>query len=451
MVGLVRFGASLGLVGAMALGVSPTPLALAESFHLRDGRVIEAEVLRGTLNTLTLRVGNTIQLVTLSQIKRVSFELADGETISGRVLGWKDGVFEVEVTGERVQIVEGQLVEQPDAGDAVSASAESERELPPIETVVMTSPPFFVFADGETVAGRILYATGSVVTFQPFGLTAAPKSKAQISQIYFDSEEKGELSGKFIDWKDGTYHIQVDDRLVLAELSEESARKQPSLSPPVPAEPVSTDIPDAVTEPSRASELASTTEEETDDRLSSDQDDVGEALAALQAVKADAEAQLLEPIASVDTPPADTGAGGPANETVVAALSDEGSDEGNDESIAPNEGVDGEIHRINALVDAVDEGGVVAVFKFELSKPANRPLVVLYAATEASAKAGEDFEAKSGVITFATGSDYAEVEVPIIDDDKGEENETFNLFLSGDPKSIAFGSRQIAATITDND
>ena len=106
---------------------------------------------------------------------------------------------------------------------------------------------------------------------------------------------------------------------------------------------------------------------------------------------------------------------------------------------------------IDTQIEAIDEGVEAAVFKFQLDKPAERPLVVLYAVTEASAKAGEDFEAKSGVITFATGSAYAEVEVPIIDDSEEEEVESFNLFLSGDPESIQFNDRQISVTINDDD
>jgi hypothetical protein len=99
----------------------------------------------------------------------------------------------------------------------------------------------------------------------------------------------------------------------------------------------------------------------------------------------------------------------------------------------------------------VSEDDETVVFEFRLDPPAERPLVILYAATEDTAKAGEDFEAKSGVITFAVGSAYAEVQVPLIDDGEGEKSEQFHLFLSGDPDTIHFDQRQVPATISDND
>jgi len=427
MVGIVRFGAGLGLVGLMVVGEGPASLAVAESFHLKDGRVVEGSVLKGTLNTLTLRVGNSIELKSLSQIELVSFELADGREISGRLLGWKDGVFEIDVAGEFLEIADGQLLNDPSVADAtLVATAESEPSS--VDSIDMKSSPTFVFADGNSVVGKILHATGSVVTIQPIGLTPSPKSKAQIKQISFDGADGTLFSGQFIDWDQGTYQVQVDDRIVVANLSEEASKDLPEPSSPASVESTSAAMNESMAEPSETAELIEMAEHAADDA----------------GTDADSEALLVKETAPV----IENGAGGPANETAIAALSNEGS--GESPALAAEDD-DNDVHRINALVEAVDEGDEVAIFKFELNKPAARPLLVLYAATEASAKAGQDFESKSGVITFSTGSAYAEVEVPIIDDDEGEESETFNLFLSGDPKSVTFGSRQVAATINDND
>ena len=99
----------------------------------------------------------------------------------------------------------------------------------------------------------------------------------------------------------------------------------------------------------------------------------------------------------------------------------------------------------------VSEDSAAVVFEFHLDSPASRPLVILYAATDDTAHAGEDFEAKSGVITFSTGSEYAEVRVPLIDDEQSETSEQFHLFLSGDPETIRFSQRQVPAIINDDD
>ena len=221
--------------------------------------------------------------------------------------------------------------------------------------------------------------------------------------------------------RNGTYRLQVDDREVSANL------------------------PDGVITASSVTTSAAVTalvEEPLDAPVASEVEQVDAAVLP----PADEKQPVQE--SAAQRAPADVGAGGPANETAVASLEADGAGEGGT-GAAETDG--GGQHLIETLVDVVTEGTEAAVVKFQLDKPAARPLVVLYAATDSSAKAGEDFEAKSGVITFATGSSYAEVEVPIIDDDLGEESEQFNLFLSGDPQTIAFSERQISVTIDDND
>lgn len=422
MVGLGRFGAGFGLVGLVVLN-GGLASALADSFYLKNGQVIGGTILKGTLNTLTLKSGSAVRQTSITQIERVILKMADGSEIAGELLSWKEGVFEIRSAEEVLRVAGGELLDDESVtAEKATAAAPSASETveTPIETIAMRRLPIFTLKSGDRLVGRILHATGSVLTIRPEGGSALPISRAQIETFSFESENGELISGKLIGWEDGVYRLQLDDRELLANLPDDAA-KAPS--------------------PTLQAALQSTVEEPLDTPIVSE---LEQADAAIQP------ATNVERLVQEDEAPLSeqAGVGGPPNETAVAVLTVEEENDVDAEPVA-NAAVDQ--HIIETLVDAVDEDGGSVVFKFQLNKPAERPLVVLYAATDASAKAGEDFEAKSGVITFATGSAYAEVQVPIIDDDEGESTEEFNLFLSGDPETITFSERQIAVTINDND
>ena len=417
----------IGFAGLAVLSSGLATTAIADSFYLKNGQVIEASVLKGTLNTLTLLAGNSVRPMPISQIERVVVKLADGSELAGELLGWKDGVMELRSADLVLRVADGVLLgddadtEVTTAAAAPAASVESESVDAPADRLTMTGLPTFTMKNGDTLVGKVLHATGSVLTVSPTGRSALPISRAQIDSVSFETEDGGVARGKLLGWENGTYRLQVDDREVSANL------------------------PDGVTTASSVTTSAAVTapvEEPLDVPVASEVEQVDAAVLP----PADEKQPVLE--SAAQRAPADVGAGGPANETAVASLEADGAGEGGT-GAAETDG--GGQHLIETLVDVVTEGTEAAVVKFQLDKPAARPLVVLYAATDSSAKAGEDFEAKSGVITFATGSSYAEVEVPIIDDDLGEESEQFNLFLSGDPQTIAFSERQISVTIDDND
>jgi len=422
MVDLGRFAGVFKPVGLAVLigGVAST--ASADSFHLKNGEVIEGTILKGTFNTLTLASGSRVQPTSISLIERIVMGLADGSEVAGKPLGWKDGVLELEADGRVFRVAGGEVLQDEPENLQAETASDGNFDAAASETIAMKSLPRFTLKNGSEIVGKILHATGSIFAIRPEDGATAPMSKADVEFISFEDTDGRVVSGELLDWEGGVYRVRLDDREFLANLSDDVAK--------TPANPVQT-AEEAPAEQEVAS--AGTEAEQVDAAISPAPEQ--------QADQAGAAA------------PAEVGAGGPANETAVAALSPNDASEGEAEETVTVPAVslsDGQ-HFIETLVDPVDEGGEMVVFKFQLSKPAARPLVVLYAATEASAKAGEDFEAKSGVITFSTGSSYAEVEVPIIDDDQGEGSEEFNLFLSGDPETIAFSERQIAVTITDND
>ena len=74
--------------------------------------------------------------------------------------------------------------------------------------------------------------------------------------------------------------------------------------------------------------------------------------------------------------------------------------------------------------------GAAVAFAVTLSRAASDPVTVDYATRDGSARAGEDYAAASGTLTFAAGESSKTVEVTVLDDAHDEGEETFVLALS---------------------
>jgi len=85
-----------------------------------------------------------------------------------------------------------------------------------------------------------------------------------------------------------------------------------------------------------------------------------------------------------------------------------------------------------SVADArVEEGaGAVLAFAVTLSRAATSVLRVDYATSDGSARAGEDYTAASGTLSFPAGETSASVEVGVLDDAHDEGEETLTLRLS---------------------
>jgi len=71
-----------------------------------------------------------------------------------------------------------------------------------------------------------------------------------------------------------------------------------------------------------------------------------------------------------------------------------------------------------------------ASLSVKLSGPACYTVKVDFATANGSAKAGSDYVAKSGTLTFAPGTTQKNIVVDVIDDAVSEPNETFTVVLS---------------------
>ena len=117
-------------------------------------------------------------------------------------------------------------------------------------------------------------------------------------------------------------------------------------------------------------------------------------------------------------------------------------------------------HRVDwrpavSVADARADEGAGATVAFEVSMSsafttAGHRVTVDYATADGSAKAGEDYTATSGTLTFAAGETSKTVNVPILDDAVDEGEETFTLRLSNVQGARA-GDLEATGTIANDD
>ena len=104
-----------------------------------------------------------------------------------------------------------------------------------------------------------------------------------------------------------------------------------------------------------------------------------------------------------------------------------------------------------AVADAeiAEDGGTLS-FAATLSAESASNVTVSYATSDGTAAAGDDYEAASGMLTFAAGETEREIEVAVLDDSVEEPDESLTLTLS-DPANAALGDAVAEGTILDDD
>ncbi len=468
MIGLRRVGIGWWSVGLIAAGLGLPQESFADSVHLKSGKVIEGEILEATRSTVMLRANGSILPTSFSAIQQIVLTLADGSKLAGELLSWEDGVYEIRSANLLMRIEDGVIIEgdpevvgaeleaepttsepvaqEPAALEPVAAAPAIVEETAP-SPVAMQGLPEFTLDNGQVMSGHIIHATGSIVTIRLHKGGVVPMSRAQIETIRFVGEGGTVLVGQFKSWSDDVYQLKSGDQEILASLSDDAAEVGP---PPALEE-------QAGALDSKEEQPAATTIISTDAAITPSSPEVQSEQEGSVVLPAEEETAVPEVTASDDSPVGadQVGAGGPVNEAALVDMSETKAalvpvvveQEEQEEQIAAVAGP----HLLEPSVADVNEDSNEVVFEFRLNEPADRPLVILYAATDDTARAGEDFEAKSGVVTFNAGSQFAEVRIPLIDDEQSESSEQFHLFLSGDPETIQFSQRQIAATISDND
>ena len=97
-----------------------------------------------------------------------------------------------------------------------------------------------------------------------------------------------------------------------------------------------------------------------------------------------------------------------------------------------------------------DQGFSPAQFTATLSAAATVPVTVAYTTVDGTAKAGTDYQATSGQLTFAPGETSKTIAVPVVGDLLLGADRTFSVTFS-DPQNVILTTQQAIATIIDND
>jgi hypothetical protein len=104
----------------------------------------------------------------------------------------------------------------------------------------------------------------------------------------------------------------------------------------------------------------------------------------------------------------------------------------------------------DATVTEGSTGTAFATFTVTQPSGSTETVTVAYATLDGAAKAGSDFQAASGILTFAPGETSKTITVPIIGDRLGEPTETFTVSLSN-PTNATIGDGYGVGTIVDDE
>ncbi|MBD2313244.1 DUF4347 domain-containing protein [Desertifilum sp. FACHB-1129] len=102
---------------------------------------------------------------------------------------------------------------------------------------------------------------------------------------------------------------------------------------------------------------------------------------------------------------------------------------------------------------AVPEGNAGttnAIFTVQLDRPGIVPVTLNYTTEDGTARAGEDYQAVSGSLSFAPGETQKTIAVPVIGDTRIEPDETFFVVLSNVTEAVVRDSRAIGTIINDD-
>lgn len=98
----------------------------------------------------------------------------------------------------------------------------------------------------------------------------------------------------------------------------------------------------------------------------------------------------------------------------------------------------------------VNEGAGTATFTVTLAGTATTPITLGFATSDGTAKAGLDYSATTGTLTFAPGETSKSITVPILNDTVYEGSETFDVTLNNPSSNVVLGDPLGLGTIKDD-
>jgi RNase P/RNase MRP subunit p29 len=134
----------------------------ADVIVLKNGESIEGSIVDATRNTVVVRraIGGMRQMP-IADIEEVRIDLAQGAPITGQILSWADGVYQVRAGGEVVHIRAGRIVTREVAQEASRQAPPAQPPGPEAEPAVETAAPAAPAAEEPAAASPAAEATAA--------------------------------------------------------------------------------------------------------------------------------------------------------------------------------------------------------------------------------------------------------------------------------------------------
>lgn len=439
-----RRGFALRAMLIVALLWSLAPGAVrADTIRLQSGEALEGSIVDATRNTVVVRraIGGMRQM-RIRDVAEVRVDLAEGESISGAILSWADGVHRLRVGDEVVSVRAGRVLSR-------EPYQEPERAAPPTRTGAEPDP------SGETAAAPAGSPPGEAATAPPADEEAeAPAAAARPAEESTTAESaEGNATGSPADpdpalGSDETAADEpaADDEIAADEGSSGDSSPHARAADETAAEAVETGSPadeNAVGEPAAAETSTESLPAVLNPAAESDQSAADERAAGTQVAK-DANPPPDSP-AAADGDASDAAEGPDAQSAWATGSIAEGIIA---KSAAAREAPDdAQILAVRGSVDPVEANAAELVFKVELSRPAEQTVVLIYGTVDGTAKAGEDYESQQGILTLVPGTVTTDIRVPLIGEQPRSGDARFELFLAADPEVANVVDQHIVATI----
>ena len=153
-------------------------------FIAQNNASVSGEVIRFTRNTVTIRpnVGSMI-ILSRSDIKLVRYELNDGSFIEGRLHGWDEGVYVIEVGDELVRAEAGTISPEPTTARPFQPNDEEAKETPNVE-LQDHPPPAATTGDGPPRVSVSTEVTSEAASTLIFNIRLSKRADSEIALVY---------------------------------------------------------------------------------------------------------------------------------------------------------------------------------------------------------------------------------------------------------------------------
>ncbi len=233
----IVFGTFVVLV--VSLPAAGWKLLQAETFILDDGKTIEGTIAQVTKSSLAIRrtIGG-LQLVALSRISEVKVKLSNQASVTGRLLGWSEGVLVLESEGKILDVRDGEVIGETSLSGSQEARTEPENDVAPDQTVINAISTGVDAPSSESAAlhqddknGPLLHSSvnaveeGEVVVFSLWLSKPAEQAIAIIYTLLDDTAKAGsDFEGQqgVVIFRPGESSVEIETQLIDDDVAEQN-------------------------------------------------------------------------------------------------------------------------------------------------------------------------------------------------------------------------------------